>query len=150
VIQPTPVPQQPTLQATAIPAQPSVGVDITEALSGSLDDFGVKTRHSDRFALAGTIMDESYNPGEILVGNSYAVHDNGFVSQDGCVAFYYQAPANGGRVRFVGYDGQFFEFDSGTITLNQAIAAMRETLTRAHGCTNIQYHELVRYGDPVK
>ncbi len=155
---PKAAPTKPTEAPTAAPSAmradktDKLKVNYNEPLIGTLDDFGSKVRYDDRFPLDGMIWDQSYQQGEILVGNAYAIHDHNFKSQKGCVVFYYKAPSVGGRVRFTGWNGQAFEFDAGTITLNQAIAAMRETLIRAHECDpkEIQYHELVRYGDPVK
>ena len=152
----TPTPT-PTIAAAATPT-PTVNtivngpLDTKEALVGTLDEFGSKIQYTDRFAVAGTILDESLFEGQIIVGNAYSVHDNGFVSQKGNVVFYYIAPKGGGRVRITGFDGQFFVINSNVMTLNQAIAAMRDTLIRAHGATvnNVQFHELIRYGDPVK
>jgi len=128
-------------------------VNVNEPIKGTLDDFGVATRYDDRFTLKGEIWDQSYNEDEIFVANGFAFHDNGFVSQNGCVVMYYKAPSGGGRIRFTGWDGMGFELDADSgISLNQAIAAMHETLVRAHGCNpeNIQYHEVVHYGDPIK
>lgn len=127
-------------------------LNLNEPLKGTLDEFGSLIQHTDRFAIAGTILDESLFEGQIIVGNAFNIHDNGFISQESNVCFYYLAPANGGRVRMTGFDGQFFVIDKGIMALNQAIAAMRDTLIRAHGATfdEIQFHELVRYGDPVK
>jgi hypothetical protein len=128
-------------------------IQFDEPLQITLDDFGSKVFYDDRFPRDGQIWDQSYWEGWILVLNAYAIHDHDFVSQNGCVVAYYQAPAEGERIRFTGWDGMAFELapDSG-ITLNQAIATMRETLIRAHGCNPeaIQYHELFRHGDPVK
>jgi len=157
---PTPTPEADTpavVPPTDTPATPvapanNPEVNTNEPLNGTLDDFGVLTRYDDRFPNDGMIWDQSYNPGEITVGNMWATHDNGFVSQESCVVVYYIAPENGGRIRYTAWNGQAFEFDAGVISLNQAIAAMRVTLVNAHGCNadSIQYHELVRYGDPVK
>lgn len=126
-------------------------LNLYEELIGTLDDFGGKINYTDRFAINGTILDESLNEGEIIVGNAFSIHDNDFISQDGNVLFYYIAPENGGRVRLTGFDGQFFVFNKNSIELNQSIAAMRKTLIDAHGATNetIEFHELVRYGDNV-
>lgn len=127
-------------------------LDTKEKLNMTLDQFGGLINYTDRFAIDGTILDESLFEGEIIVGNAFSIHDNGFISQKGNVAFYYIAPKGGSRIRITGFDGQFFVIKSNVMTLNQAIAAMRETLIRAHGATvdTIQFHELVRYGDPVK
>ena len=150
---PTPTPEP---MATEEPVSEEVvaeGIQFDEPLQMTLDEFGSKVFYDDRFPRDGQIWDQSYWEGWILVLNAYAIHDHDFVSQKGCVVAYYQAPAEGERVRFTGWDGMAFELapDSG-ITLNQAIATMRETLIRAHGCDPeaIQYHELFRHGDPVK
>jgi hypothetical protein len=115
-----------------------------------LDDFGRKVRYDDRFPVNGQIWDQSYNAGEIFVANMYAVHDHDFKSQQNCVVAYFMGP---GRIRFTAWDGQAFELNANSgISLNQAIAAMRETLIRAHGCqaANIQYHQVILQGDAVK
>ena len=136
------------IETEAATAEPAV----TEPLKLTLDEFGSLVQYTDRFAIAGTILDESLFEGQIVVGNAFAIHDNGFVSQEGNVVFYYISPVGGGRVRMTGFDGQFFVIDKGIMTVDQAIKAMTETLERAHGATpeTIQIHELVRYGDPVK
>lgn len=129
-------------------------VDTSEPLEMTLDEFGGRTRYDDRFPLGeGMIWDQSYFAGEIFVANGYAFHDHEFKSQEGCVVVYYKALEGGGRIRFIGWDGMGFELNTNSgVSLNQAIAAMRETLVRAHGCNpdEIQYHRAVRHGDPVK
>lgn len=144
----------PTAAPTAAPTEAQVVIEkinYNEPLKGSLDDFGNATRYSDRFALNGTILDESLNSGEMIFGNAYALHDNGWVGES-CVVFYYKAGSEGGRVRATGFDGIFFTVDTNKMTLNQGIASMRQTLINAHACTfeEIKFHELTRYGDPVK
>lgn len=143
---PTPGAIQPTAATTVTTTEPEE-VRYNEPLTGSLDDFGRIVRYDDRFPPGGMIWDQSYNTGEILVLNAYALHDHEFRSQNGCVVGYFIGP---GRVRFTAFDGQAFELNAGVISLNQAIAAMRETLTRAHGCLIIQYHQLIKHGEAIK
>lgn len=128
-------------------------VDTNETLNITLDEFGRIARYDDRFPTNGMIWDQSYAPGEIFVANLFAAHDQTFKSQNGCVILYYQAPSSGGRIRFTGWDGMGFELDSNSgIALGQAVAAMRETLVRAHGCksTGIQFHQVSQYGTAIK
>jgi len=154
-VAPTQAPQDTTVpQENSEQASQATEVNINEPLNGTLDDFGNATRYDDRFPLGGgMIWDQSYNTGEIFVSNMYAAHDHDFKSQNGCVIVYHQAPSGGSRIRFTAWDGMGFELnaDSG-YSLSQAIAAMRETLVRAHGCSpdSIQYHETTIHGDPVK
>lgn len=154
--EPTP---EPTPEAAEAPEPTTTGVRQTEEVNTSeplemtLDEFGVATRYDDRFTLGGQIWDQSYFEGEIFVANMYATHDHDFKSQEGCVVVYYRAPEGGSRIRFTGWNGQGFELNANSgISLNQAIAAMRETLVRAHGCEadEVQYHQAIRHGDPVK
>jgi hypothetical protein len=147
----TPTPRTETTQTVTQEDQEEVNTE--EELRITLDEFGQETRYDDRFPTNGMIWDQSYNAGEIFVANAFAIHDHDFRSQEGCVVAYYQAPEKGGRIRFTGWDGMGFELNAESdISLNQAIGAMRETLTRAHECDveDIQFHELIPHGDAVK
>ncbi len=143
----------PTLRTETTETTAQEEVNTEEELRITLDEFGQETRYDDRFPVDGMIWDQSYNAGEIFVANAVGIHDHDFKSQEGCVVAYYQAPEEGGRIRFTGWNGMGFELNAESdISLNQAIGVMRETLTRAHECgvEDIQFHELVPHGDAVK
>ncbi len=130
------------------PAEPKL--NLNEPLIGTLDDFGVLVTRTVNCAVSGQVLDQSLNEGEIIVGNCFAIHDNGWISQEGNNVFYVIAPKGGIRVRATVYDGVFFIIDAHKITLNQSIAAMTLVLKEGFNATNIQYHQLKDYGDPVK
>lgn len=125
-------------------------LDFYEPLKGTLDEFGATVHETTPLSLSGQVYDRGLDEGDIVVLNAYAIHDNGSVYEKN-VLCYYKAPKGGGRVRFTGYDGMVFLIKKGDNTLNQSVAAMRETLIRAHGANleEIKFEQLVRYGDKV-
>ena len=126
---------------------PPTNVDVTEKLVGTLDDFGGLIDEFgmwERFSLEGNQIRMELNSGDLWVANANAIHNGSFKSQEGCVLPYGQGP---GEVFLTGWDGIWFVLSSDSeLTLNQGIAAMRETLVRAHGCEEdgIQFVNVMR------
>lgn len=138
-------------EAPKQPKQPKEEIlNLYEPLIGTLDEFGTTVHETTPLSLSGQVYDRGLDEGDIVVLNAYAIHDNGSVYEKN-VLCYYKAPKGGARVRFTGYDGMVFLIKKGNNTLNQSIAAMRETLIRAHGANleEIKFKQLVRYGDKV-